>query len=196
MKRLRWYDFLFINLFWFGMNIRNTAVGSFFMPYLVAQYAPSDWKNTALSAMSTAGLIIAMIVQPLAGLFSDRSTSRFGRRRPYIMVGTLLDLVFLVAIGLSWSYWSLLAAVLLIQFSANISHGPLQALDPRFSTGGPAWACLSDQSPIRTGANRSGWYHHRQDDWRRSAGLGDRYHRCFFIGHSIDYHGHRKGRSP
>jgi MFS family permease len=130
MKRLRWYDFLFINLFWFGMNIRNTAVGSFFMPYLVAQYAPSDWKNTALSAMSTAGLIIAMIVQPLAGLFSDRSTSRFGRRRPYIMVGTLLDLVFLVAIGLSWSYWSLLAAVLLIQFSANISHGPLQGLIP------------------------------------------------------------------
>ena len=112
------------------MNVRNTAVGSVFMPYLVALYAPADWKNTALSAMSTAGLVIAMIIQPLAGLFSDRSTSRFGRRRPYILVGTLLDLVFLVAIGLSWSYWSLLGAILLIQFSANISHGPLQALIP------------------------------------------------------------------
>jgi MFS family permease len=130
IKRLRWYDFLFINLFWLGLNFRNTAVGSFLMPYLVAQYASPDWKNTALSAMNTAGLIIAIIVQPLAGLFSDRSTSRYGRRRPYIMVGTLLDLVFLVAIGLSWSYWSLLAAVLLIQFSANISHGPLQGLIP------------------------------------------------------------------
>ena len=130
MKRLRWYDFLFVNLFWLGMNVRNTAVGSVFMPYLVALYAPPDWKNTALSAMSTAGLIIAMLVQPLAGLFSDRSTSRFGRRRPYILVGTLLDLVFLVAIGLSWSYWSLLGAVLLIQFSSNISHGPLQGLIP------------------------------------------------------------------
>jgi MFS family permease len=130
IKRLRWYDFLFINIFWLGMNVRNTAVGSVFMPYLVALYAPPDWKNTALSAMSTAGLIIAMIIQPLAGLFSDRSTSRFGRRRPYIMVGTLLDLVFLVAIGLSWNYWSLLAAILLIQFSANISHGPLQGLIP------------------------------------------------------------------
>jgi MFS family permease len=130
MKRLRWYDFIFINLFWLGLNVRNTAVGSVFMPYLVALYAPADWKNTALSVMSTAGLVIAMIVQPLAGLFSDRSTSRFGRRRPYILVGTVLDLVFLVAIGLSWSYWSLLAAVLLIQFSANISHGPLQGLIP------------------------------------------------------------------
>jgi MFS family permease len=130
MKRLRWFDFIFINLFWLGMNIRNTAVGSIFTPFLVEQYAPADWKNTALSAMSTAGLIIAMLVQPMAGLFSDRSTSRFGRRRPFILVGTLLDLVFLAAIGLSWNYLSLLVAVLLIQFSANISHGPLQALIP------------------------------------------------------------------
>jgi hypothetical protein len=35
MKPLRWYDYLTINLFWLGLNIRNTAVGSVFMPYLV-----------------------------------------------------------------------------------------------------------------------------------------------------------------
>jgi len=40
MKRLRWYDFLWINLFWFGLNIRNTAVGKVFTPYLVGKYAP------------------------------------------------------------------------------------------------------------------------------------------------------------
>lgn len=130
VKRLRWYDFVFINLFWLGLNTRNTAVGSVIMPYLVALYAPADWKNSALSAMTTAGLIIAMLVQPFAGLFSDRSTSRFGRRRPFILAGALLDLVFLVAIGLSWNYWSLLVAVLLYQVSANISHGPLQGLIP------------------------------------------------------------------
>jgi len=130
VKRLRWFDFAFINIFWLGMNIRNTAVGTIFMPYLVERYAPTDWRNTALSAMGTAGLIIAMVVQPIAGLLSDRSTSRFGRRRPFIMAGTLLDLVFLAAIGLSWNYWSLLVAILLIQFSANVSHGPLQGLIP------------------------------------------------------------------
>jgi MFS family permease len=130
MKRLRWYDYLSINLFWLGLNIRNTAVGSIFMPFLVDIYAPGDWKNTSLSAMRTAGLIIAMLIQPAAGLISDRSTSRFGRRRPFILVGALLDLVFLAAIGLSWNYWSLLVAVLLIQFSSNISHGPLQGLIP------------------------------------------------------------------
>jgi MFS family permease len=130
MKPLRWYDYISINLFWLGLNIRNTAVGSIFMPYLVERYASPDWKNTALSAMSTAGLIIAMLVQPAAGLVSDRSTSPYGRRRPFILTGTLLDLLFLAAIGLSWNYWSLLVAVLLIQFSSNISHGPLQGLIP------------------------------------------------------------------
>ena len=130
MKRLRWFDYLSINLFWLGLNIRNTAVGTIFMPFLVDIYAPADWKNTALSLMRTAGLIIAMLIQPAAGLISDRSSSRFGRRRPFILMGALLDLVFLAAIGLSWSYWSLLVAVLLIQFSANISHGPLQGLIP------------------------------------------------------------------
>src|SRR4030066_2172903 len=125
VKRLRWLDFLTINLFWLGMNFRNTAVGAYFMPYLVDIYAPADWKNTALSLMRTAGLIIAMLVQPAAGLISDRSTSRFGRRRPFILIGTLLALEFPAAIGRSWNYWSLLIAVLLIQFWSNLSHAPL-----------------------------------------------------------------------
>lgn len=130
MKRLRWYDFIFINLFWLGMNIRNTAMGSYFMPYLVGIFVPEAIKNTALGAMRSAGLVIAMLVQPAAGLLSDRCTSRFGRRRPYMLFGVILDCLFLTAIALSWNYWALLVSILLIQFSANISHGPLQGLIP------------------------------------------------------------------
>ncbi len=130
MKRLRWYDYITLNLFWLGLNIRNTALGSIFMPYLVGLFAPEAIKNSALGGMRAAGLVIAMLVQPAAGLLSDHSTSRFGRRRPYILVGALLDLVFLTVIALSRDYWTLLAGVLLIQFSSNVSHGPLQALIP------------------------------------------------------------------
>jgi MFS family permease len=130
MKRLRWYDHLSINLFWLGLNIRNTAVGSIFMPYLVAGFVSGEVMNTALGMMRTAGLVIAMLVQPAMGLLSDRSTSRFGRRRPFIFVGVIFDLIFLAAIGLAGSYWALLIAILLQQFSANVSHGPLQGLIP------------------------------------------------------------------
>ena len=130
MKPLRWYDHLSINLFWLGLNVRNTALGSIFMPYLVQLYSPAGQINTRLGLMRAAGLIIAMLVQPAAGLMSDRSTSRVGRRRPYIMAGALGDLLFLAAIALSWNYGSLLIAVLMIQFSSNVSHGPLQGLIP------------------------------------------------------------------
>ena len=130
MKKLAWYDLISINLFWLALNIRNNAVGNIFMPYLVVLFVAGDVKNTALGAMNTAGLIIAMLVQPAAGLLSDRSTSRFGRRRPYIFVGVLLDLVFLTFIAFAWNFWSLLIAILLLQFSANISHGALQGLIP------------------------------------------------------------------
>jgi MFS family permease len=86
--------------------------------------------NTALGVMRTAGLLVAMLVQPAAGILSDRNTSRFGRRRPFIFSGVMLDLVFLVAIGLSTGYWWLFVSVMLIQVSSNISHGPLQAFIP------------------------------------------------------------------
>ena len=130
MKRLRWYDYITINIFWLGLNIRNTAIGSYFMPYLVGLFVPETVKNTALGALRSAGLIIAMLVQPAAGLISDRSLSRFGRRRPYILIGAIFDCVFLAAIALSWNYLALLIAVLLIQVSSNVSHGPLQGLIP------------------------------------------------------------------
>jgi MFS family permease len=130
MKKLRWYDHITINIFWLGLNIRNTAVGSVFTPYLVALFVPEGRRGSALGFISTAGLVIAMLVQPAAGLLSDRSTSRFGRRRPYIFIGTLFDLVFLLAIAWSGNFWMLLVATLLIQFSANVSHGPLQGLIP------------------------------------------------------------------
>lgn len=130
MKNLRWYDYITLNLFWLGLNIRNTALGSIFMPYLVGLFAPEAIKNSALGGMRSAGLVIAMLVQPAAGLLSDRSTSRFGRRRPYILLGAIFDLIFLIFIFLAHDYWTLLVGILLIQFSSNVSHGPLQALIP------------------------------------------------------------------
>ena len=130
MKRLHWYDYLSINLFWLGLNIRNTAIGSVFMPYLVDAFVRSDIKNTALGMLNASGLIIAMLVQPAMGLLSDRSTSRYGRRRPFIFVGVIFDLVFLVAIGLSGNYWALFIVLLFQQTSANVSHGAIQGLIP------------------------------------------------------------------
>jgi Na+/melibiose symporter-like transporter len=130
MKRLRWYDFITLNIFWLGLNFRNNAIGAIFLPYLVVRFVDAGIRNTALGGLRTAGLVIAMLVQPAFGLLSDRSTSRFGRRRPFLLLGVILDLVLLAWMASAGGYWSLLAVVMLIQISSNISHGPLQALIP------------------------------------------------------------------
>ena len=129
-KPLRWHQLISINLFWLAINLRNNAVGAIFLPYLVDAFVQPDVKNTALGVARTASLVIAMLVQPAVGIVSDRSMSRFGRRRPFLVVGVLLDLVCLAAVGLAWDYPSLLAAVLFQQFAANVSHGALQGLIP------------------------------------------------------------------
>ena len=129
-KNIPWMNLIAINLFWLGLNLRNNAVGTIFMPYLVDGFVGESLRNSALGGMRTAGLVIAMLVQPAMGLLSDRSHSRFGRRRPFLLAGVLLDLVFLAWIALAGNFWSLAAAILFIQFSSNVSHGPLQALIP------------------------------------------------------------------
>ncbi len=128
--KVRWFDHIWINLFWLGLNIRNNAVNNILAPYMVALLAAPEIRNTALGGLRTAGLIIAMLVQPAMGILSDRSTSRFGRRRPFIFAGVILDLLCLALIAASGTYWLLLVAILCKEFSSNISHGPLQALIP------------------------------------------------------------------
>ncbi|MFC9623789.1 MFS transporter [Streptomyces sp. NPDC056930] len=46
-------------------------------------------KNDALSLVTGLGALVAVLANPLAGAWSDRTTSRFGRRRPWILGGAL-----------------------------------------------------------------------------------------------------------
>lgn len=130
MKRMRWYDYITHNIYWLGLNMATGSLTPIILPFLVAGFVGDAVKGTYLGMLRSAGLIVAIIVQPMAGLLSDRSTLRWGRRRPFIFVGTALDLIFLAIIGLSGNYWLLLVAVLLLQFSSNVAHGALQGIIP------------------------------------------------------------------
>eukprot|EP01125_Pyxidicula_operculata_P016072 TRINITY_DN54_c0_g1_i2.p1 TRINITY_DN54_c0_g1~~TRINITY_DN54_c0_g1_i2.p1 ORF type:complete len:405 (-),score=38.33 TRINITY_DN54_c0_g1_i2:31-1245(-) len=51
--------------------------------------------------MSTAGPVSGFIVQPIIGVISDTYTSKFGRRRPFIAVGTVFTAVGMALIACS-----------------------------------------------------------------------------------------------
>ncbi len=98
------------------------------LPAVLLTFVPDAKKNTILGLLTFMGLLIATVVQPLSGALSDRWSSRFGRRRPLMGLGIVLDLLFLggmaMAGGLPWlalSYFGL-------QIASNIGHGPAQGL--------------------------------------------------------------------
>ena len=143
-QRLPWRDLLAINVHWLGISSITSSLTPLLLPYLVALFAPPDRKNTYLATVRVISLALAMMVQPIAGLISDRSTLRWGRRRPFIVLGTGLTVLSLVVIGLSpqladgggvksfasLAYAVLLTGIVLWQMSSNIGQAALQALVP------------------------------------------------------------------
>ncbi len=68
---------------------------------------------------------------PLFGMLSDKTRGRlaaWGRRRPYILFGTLVNVVGLIWMALSRDIPSLAAAYVLVQFSSNAAIAPFHAL--------------------------------------------------------------------
>ncbi|KAJ6835459.1 sucrose transport protein SUT1-like isoform X1 [Iris pallida] len=58
-------------------------------------------SHSLSSLMWLCGPVAGFLVQPLVGLWSDRSHSRFGRRRPFILVGCILICCSVIVIGYS-----------------------------------------------------------------------------------------------
>ncbi len=64
------------------------------------------------------------------GTISDYTISRWGRRKPYIFIGSSLDILFLLGIATSNVVIVIAAFMALLQFSANFAQGPFQGYVP------------------------------------------------------------------
>jgi MFS family permease len=130
LKKLNLPQLLVLNAYWVGLSFMWNALHPIILPAVLLNYVPNEKKNTYLGLLTFVGLIIAMVVQPLSGALSDGWRSRFGRRRPLIVLGTLFDFIFLSILawagGLVWLFLGYIG----LQFSSNIAHGPLQGLLP------------------------------------------------------------------
>jgi MFS family permease len=86
--------------------------------------------EVALGLTAVAGAIVAFTVQPLAAALSDVTRSRLGRRRPWIVVGTVLDVLILLAMASSGAFFAFALLFLALQFASNLAQGPYQAYIP------------------------------------------------------------------
>lgn len=97
------------------------------------QLAMLGVPTAAIPFVWAAGPIAGLIVQPLAGVTSDSSTNRWGRRRPFILVGSILTVLgmLLLVCASSWPGGALLLTILglyVMNFAINIMQGPARAL--------------------------------------------------------------------
>lgn len=92
---------------------------------LLAQFNAS--KASGLAFVTSAGVVLTMILQPIIGTISDRTRSRWGRRAPYVAAGAVAGAAFIVLMPAVPSIAILVVVWSLIQASTTLIGGPLSA---------------------------------------------------------------------
>ncbi|WP_241488078.1 MFS transporter [Leucobacter japonicus] len=93
---------------WLGVWMAQLAPMQLLLPTQVERLVRADgWVGSVVAFGTVSGIsaVCAIIAYPLAGALSDRTTSRWGRRRPWVAGGALLFGCSLVALGLQESFW-------------------------------------------------------------------------------------------
>jgi len=103
---------------------------------------PAD-INGNIGLVFGVGALFALFANPLAGRLSDRTTSRFGMRRPWVLGGAIVGLGGFLLIGVATSIWVVLAAWCLVQTALNAMLAA-------------ANATLPDQVPVASRGRVSG----------------------------------------
>lgn len=123
-------DYIKITLFGFALTALWQSLHSIILPLRLLDFVAESQKNTYLGLLTLSGLFLAMFIQPLAGAVSDRSSFKWGRRRPYLLVGGIITVLFIPGIGIAGRYAVIFIVYCLLQISSNVAQGPYQAFIP------------------------------------------------------------------
>ena len=89
-----------------------------------------DAKEVTLSLVTGVGAVVSTLANPVAGAFSDRTTSRFGRRVPWVVGGTLLGALGLAILAVAETVPLMILAWCLVQAGLNGTLAALTAAVP------------------------------------------------------------------
>jgi MFS family permease len=115
------------------------------LPVKLAAFLPAEERAAALAAVLAAGALSALVANPVFGALSDRTRSRLGRRRPWILGGALTGVAAIA--GLATADSPLLLGVWWVL--AQVSYNAMLA---------GAAALLADLVPDRQRGSASGLF--------------------------------------
>ncbi len=111
------------------VGLCNLTIYQALLPSQIALLDPVN-KVTIIAVISSLGAIGAVIANPLAGALSDRTTGRFGRRRPWILTGAVIAVIAVVILAWSIRIVQLVIGGILLQIGINIVLAALTAVIP------------------------------------------------------------------
>jgi MFS family permease len=133
---------------WLGIWMAQLTPIQLLLPVQVdnVRGTTGDWLDSVIAFGIISGVagLCAIVAYPLSGALSDRTTSRFGRRRPWILGGALAFAISLVVLGFQTTFvgvgiWWSLALTGFCVLTAALT------------------ATISDQVPVRQRGFVSGW---------------------------------------
>ncbi|KDQ54090.1 hypothetical protein JAAARDRAFT_136172 [Jaapia argillacea MUCL 33604] len=153
----RWLQIPNLTIGFLGVQVLWSIEMAYASPYLLSL----GLKKSLMAIVFLAGPLSGLIVQPIIGVLSDNSKSRFGRRRPYMLLGVALSVFGLFLLGFTRQFagiftlpgttandtltiWLAVLSIYCVDFSVNI----VQAVDR---------ALLVDTLPTSEQANGNAW---------------------------------------
>ena len=135
ISRLTFRGQLVLNLLWFALNAQSSALLPIVIPAQVALFITSNHLGSMqqalfLSWLMVGAALISLFLPPLVGMLSDRTSSSFGRRRPYIVIGGLLVMISTPLLVSSGSMAIFVAGLALLLLGKNILGPAYQSLMP------------------------------------------------------------------
>lgn len=123
-----------LSLFWFATNAHWTVILITLLPLQAHEIGGAEFKGRTLGQILLFGAFVSMVAAPLFGAWSDRVRTRWGRRVPFLVVGTIGNAIGLVALAFipatrDWLPIYIVAFVA-IQFFSNLATAPYSALIP------------------------------------------------------------------
>ncbi|HEV7654163.1 MAG TPA: MFS transporter [Mycobacteriales bacterium] len=115
------------------------------LPQQLEDITGDDGKVAALGWVSGAGALVAVLATPLAGALSDRTTSRFGRRLPWLVGGTVFGALGLIVLSRQSTVAGVLIGWCVAQAFLNSAYAGLTAEVP-------------DHVPVAQRGTVSGWF--------------------------------------
>jgi MFS family permease len=118
-----------INAFWFGGGAHWQPIYISLIPVGATLLAGSR-ADLLIGRVTAAGGVFALLTPILVGWLSDRTATRWGRRRPWMVAGTIVNIVGLVLLALASSELAFIAAYLVVQLSNNAAGAAYTGVIP------------------------------------------------------------------